>query len=205
MMEPRFTGIAQVPRSHKAEAVAVLSCAFENDPSIRFYLENAPAYAAGVAEFFDFLCEVQFVMGPPPLGCYREDQLVGVALFSEPFPEPWPASIVKLWESFGASAGSEATRRLERYGQLMERLRPDDPHFYLFVVGVDPYFQGQGYGRKLLDEVHRISERHSTSTGVALDTENPRNVPLYEHLGYHVLTKAKLEELDLWLMFRPNG
>ena len=73
------------------------------------------------------------------------------------------------------------------------------------MIGVHPEAQGRGYGRMLLDAVQALSEGHSTSTGVALDTENPENVPIYEHCGYRVIAETNLEGVPIWCMLRPNG
>lgn len=46
---------------------------------------------------------------------------------------------------------------------------------------------------------------HPTSSGVALDTTNPVNVPFYEHHGYRVLKQMRVDDaLDVWCMFRPD-
>jgi ribosomal protein S18 acetylase RimI-like enzyme len=204
-MVQKTAAIIDIPRDREAEAVEVLARAFEHDPSIQYFFPSDPDNPVRVRELFRFLCDVQFELGFSPLGCLHQGQLVGVAFVAEPADEPWAESLVDLWESFTASVGPETTRRLEAYGQLIDRLRPDEPHFYLDAIGVIPEAQGRGHGRQLLDAVHDLSESHPTSTGVALDTENQLNVPLYEHLGYHLITKAKLGELDVWWMFRPNG
>ena len=56
----------------------------------------------------------------------------------------------------------------------------------------------------LLDEVHKLSQTHPICTGVALDTETPANVSLYEHLGYSVVAETDLEGVPIWCMFRPK-
>ncbi|MFQ5795461.1 MAG: hypothetical protein ACE5JP_10490 [Candidatus Bipolaricaulia bacterium] len=72
-------------------------------------------------------------------------------------------------------------------------------------MGVHPETQGKGHRRALLNAIHALSEAHPTSIGVALDTENPVNVPLYKHFGYRIVKKTKLDDVDVWCMFRPNG
>jgi GNAT superfamily N-acetyltransferase len=203
-MVQRSTGITDIPRSREAEAVDILLRAFQHDPAVRFFFQNAPDYSTHVRERFHFLCEVQFELEYPLLGCFYEGQLVGVACFAEPISVSWPASLIELWDSFSASVGRKATERLEKHGQLIDRLRPNHSHYYLGTVGVDPEVQGWGYGRRLPDATQQFSQCHPESTGAALETENPLNVPLYDHLGYRVVTKTKLDELDVWVMFRPN-
>ena len=72
------------------------------------------------------------------------------------------------------------------------------------MIGVDPVHQGKGLGGQLLDTLHAISADHPESSGVWLDTENPRNVPYYQRFGYEVRAHSSLEAVDIWGMFRPN-
>ncbi len=92
-------------------------------------------------------------------------------------------------------------QRMMKYAQVTSEHMPDESHFYLTALGIHPDEQSKGYARALLDAVHERSDAHPTSTGVSLDTGNPVNVPMYEHCGYRLVAKTKLEELGLWCMF----
>jgi GNAT superfamily N-acetyltransferase len=205
-MEQQITSISNILRERESEAVEILSRAFEHDPAMKYiFPPHEPDFAARLHHLCRFVCRVRYELEFPPLGCFHQGQLVGVACVAEPVKKPWPTSLVEKWEACEAFIGPAATQRLEAYSQLTDRLRPTKSHFYLSLIGVDPQAQGRGYGRTLFDAIQSLSEAHRTSTGVALDTENPINVPLYEHFGYHVVTKTKLDGLDVWYMFRPNG
>ncbi|MFC2035076.1 hypothetical protein ACFLUJ_03015 [Chloroflexota bacterium] len=42
-------------------------------------------------------------------------------------------------------------------------------------------------------------------TTICLETTNSVNVPLYDHFGYHLLSKDKLDRIvDIWFMFRGS-
>ena len=60
-----------------------------------------------------------------------------------------------------------------------------EPHWYTMVVGVDPAFQGQGYGRKLLQPV--LDKAKAGSVPVYLETAQPANVAFYKKLGFNVV------------------
>ena len=64
--------------------------------------------------------------------------------------------------------------------------------------------QSQGIGKALLEAVHKMSESSPQSGGVALDTENERNLGFYESLGYSVSTTTNLDRLKVWSMFRAE-
>src|SRR5687768_2688290 len=60
-----------------------------------------------------------------------------------------------------------------------------EPHWYTMVLGVDPAFQGQGYGRLLLETV--MDRARADGTPVYLETAQPKNVSFYEKMGFRVL------------------
>lgn len=74
-----------------------------------------------------------------------------------------------------------------RYEMLWDwvwRYAPEEPHWFLDHVGVDPDHQGRGIGGALI----RLGLDWSRRDGVPvfLETATPNNVPLYEHLGFRV-------------------
>lgn len=67
----------------------------------------------------------------------------------------------------------------------MERYHPDEPHWYLPLIGIDPSRQGRGYGTALLKHGLAICDREGALA--YLDSTNPRNNPLYERHGFELL------------------
>jgi ribosomal protein S18 acetylase RimI-like enzyme len=101
--------------------------------------------------------------------------------------------------------GPGALARGARFARVAARCHPATPHYYVVSIGVDPASQGHGHGGVLLRAVHERSEVDPRSAGVALDTQNPRNVALYERFGYRVTREDDVGPLHSWCMFRPNA
>jgi len=78
-------------------------------------------------------------------------------------------------------------------------------YIYLMVIGVAPEFQGQGYGKTLLNELIRESE--ASRLPVYLETSTEKNVSMYERFGFKVLDKFLHPIIDLpqWKMLREPG
>jgi GNAT superfamily N-acetyltransferase len=97
-------------------------------------------------------------------------------------------------------------RRLRRGLRLMHRLQaehPEEPHYYLNLVGVEPSLQGGGIGSSLIRA--GLDRADAAGLGAYLETAQPRNVPLYERHGFRT---SKLVEFgqsspQCWLMWRP--
>lgn len=109
------------------------------------------------------------------------------------------------WSSF--KMGGEYAQRMgavfKPIDQEREKLMGDQPYLFLFMIGVASDYQGQGFGRVLLDEVIRIAEQDRLP--VYLETETENNVQLYQHFGFEVLDKVDLPiiHLPMWEMLRP--
>lgn len=95
-------------------------------------------------------------------------------------------------------------RFLNRYMVYTSSVRPKSPHHYLVFIGVDPKMQGQGFGRKALEYVHKLVDGDPGSAGIGLDTENERNVRLYEKFGYELVARKTIQGVTIYSMFRSK-
>lgn len=197
--------VVDIPRGRMGEAVDVLAFAFENDPALRYaFSGQKSAYRDLLQELFRYSCEVRYQLDWPLKGCIRKGKLVGVEGITMPEHKEWPQRLTDIYASFKWYVGPAATERFERFSELAEAHKPQEPHFHLGVIGVHPSAQGKGCARALLDDLHATSENHPTSTGVYLDTHNPLNVPKYEHFGYSTIATEQIGDITAWYMFRPN-
>ncbi len=73
------------------------------------------------------------------------------------------------------------------------------------MLGVRRSHAGLGLARRLLDALHERSYRDRESCGVTLNTEDPSNVPLYQHFGYRVIGQGRVsDELHMWAFYRGD-
>lgn len=124
-----------------------------------------------------------------------------------------------MWFPPGAPLGTEASALpgyLRAYGRrflvaarfqiVAVRDHPrEEPHWYLGGIGVDPVRQGQGVGAALLRS--RLQRCDEEGLPAYLESSNAKNVPLYQHFGFHVTGALGLPEgapvVDT--MWRPGG
>ncbi len=179
--------------------------AFSDDPLMHYlFADQGEHYLDRLRDFMRFSCEVQFQLQWPLLGVVPRTRLAGAVLVSTPDQAAWPEALTAMYTDLTNALGKEATARLERYATLTDAHLPRAPLLHIGLIGVRPQVQGRGYARLLLDAVHRLAARHSTATGVGLDTENAANVAFYERMGYRVVAEMQLDDLTVWSMFRPN-
>lgn len=83
-----------------------------------------------------------------------------------------------------------------RIGSALNRERAikvqqlQQPHLYVWFIGVNPTTQGKGIGSELLNEI--IAYAHAKSLPVCLETSTTTNLPWYQKRGFEVY-----DELDL--------
>lgn len=199
--------VKRLDRQRFDDVVHVLCAAFRDYPVMRYVVGDASDYDRGVRTLITFFLESRLTRGMPVLGARDDDgRLAGVALLVQPDPPPWPPELTACYEGLADGLGADAVARLESYADAGKALRPDRTFYFLGMLAVRPDAQGRGHGRRLLDAVAALSVRDPRSEGVCLDTEDPKNVDLYRHVGYEVVGEADVEggKLHTWCMFRPD-
>ena len=85
---------------------------------------------------------------------------------------------------------------------LHRQLMPK-PHWYLWALGVDPAYQGQGIGRSLLEPT--LAQAREAGSACYLETQTESNVGFYRKQGFELLHEAEFPEasLQLWFMHKP--
>ena len=134
-----------------------------------------------------------------------EDKVVAVATVNRPGERRSSSGLDELREQAWRELGDAARSRYEAYGEATRKFVIEQPHYHLAMLGVRRSYTGQGFARRLLDVLHERSYDDRESRGVTLNTEDPRNVPLYQHFGYRVIGQARVsDELQTWAFYRDD-
>lgn len=192
----------RLPPERLDEAAAVLGRAVVDDPLFLALLPDAEQRTSGVPLLMAMFLRLGLAHGevwvsPPPI--------TGVACW---LPPAHPAITEEDrnaagWQEVGDALGHEAVNRFRAFfgdrDDAVGSLAPQ-PHWHLTWLGIEPGHQGQGIGSAL---VRQMTTRADVE-GMAcwLFTFAPRNVPLYEHLGFRVTLDTRLPSsgLRLWVM-----
>lgn len=128
---------------------------------------------------------------------------VGVSLSYGPGDRP--RGLAQAPTVLGAlSTGPACVRRLLRLEDFLRTHHLRAPHHFLAILGVEPAAQGRGYSSRLL---RALGER-ADADGLPcyLETDQEKNVRIYERHGFRVTSEHVLTELGgvrFWLMQRP--
>ncbi|HEU4784866.1 MAG TPA: GNAT family N-acetyltransferase, partial [Ktedonobacterales bacterium] len=93
--------------------------------------------------------------------------------------------------------GTRARQRMvkaQAYLSQAHQRYMSEPHWYLWILGVEPACQGKGIGGALLRA--GLAQADTAQMPCYLETMNGENVPLYEHFGFVVVGEGTIPGSD---------
>jgi ribosomal protein S18 acetylase RimI-like enzyme len=178
---------------------AALARAFQDDPWVGFLFRDDASRPRRLTAGFDLYLRRHWL---PRGACFTTDRAAGAACWMP--PGAWKPSLldrVKMLPGLARATRRDTPRLLRLFG-LLEKHHPDDrPHWYLPIVGVDPAWQGRGFGSALLRPI--LERCDAEGTGAYLEASTPRNRALYERHGFEVTGELRLPDgTPGWPMWR---
>jgi ribosomal protein S18 acetylase RimI-like enzyme len=101
--------------------------------------------------------------------------------------------------------GPDKIGRMNAVDSFMSKLRKQQlpqRHWYLSLLGVAPDEQGKGYASLLMR--HMVEKLEADKMPAYLDTQNARNVSIYERFGFRIIDEVIIPgtEITHWAMIR---
>jgi GNAT superfamily N-acetyltransferase len=179
-----------------------LGRAFHDDPVMTWLLPDAAARARGLPRMFATMTRHHFLGGGGAEVARRGDAIGAAALWDP--PGRWKQSRFEelimtpgyIW-AFGQRAPVG-----QGVAETMKRVHPEEPHWYLGVIGSDPAVRGKGFGQALMvSRLDRVDAEHAPAY---LESTKPDNVPYYQRFGFEVTGEIGLPGggPTLWPMWR---
>jgi ribosomal protein S18 acetylase RimI-like enzyme len=164
--------------SDEAAVIAVVTLAFSADPAARWTYPDPQQYLKHFPSFVRAFGGTALAHG----SAYCVDGYAGAALWLPPDVHLDEDALITLLQR----TASEPMRR-DGFAvfEQMGRYHPREPHWYLPLMGVDPFHQGKGYGSALMQ--HALLPCDCDNVSAYLESSNPKNIPLYERHGFELL------------------
>lgn len=185
---------------------ALLGRAFSDNPAYRAILAHLTdeARATAVAHVKHGFTSAA-VRYQEAHGIWHDGVLAGASLVCAPGQYPHGLFAFAHHAAGCLTTGWRGLRSLLRTDAYISKRHVREPHFYLFVLGVEPHAQGRGLGKALLRALNaRADER---GLPCYLETDRRTSVQLYESVGYVVVTEEDVPGvpgLHMWTMRRPG-
>ena len=204
MAEGNQVRIERLAKEERGVVVDVLCDSFRKYPVMRFVLGPEQGHEDRLRALIGFFTDVRFAMEWPVLAAVEDERIVAVALVNEPHERTFLERFQKGIAQVKQELGEAAYERLERFEKASDFNEPREAHYFVGMLGVLPGDQGRGHARQLLEYVRGLSQSAGCA-GIALSTEDPANVPFYEHMGFEVVGQGQVDDLPTWSMWWPNG
>lgn len=170
--------IRPASRDEMAETLACITAAFLTDPIARFAWPSPHQHLEGMTLAAREFGGASFEHGSADVA----PDFCGAALWLPPGVHPNGEA---LEQSFRDTTVPDHLDDLLGTFAKMDEWHPEEPHWYLPLVGVEPNAQGRGLGGALMR--HATARADADGMPAYLESSNPRNVSLYEHHGFEVM------------------
>ena len=179
----------------------VLARAFYDDPVMMFMLPDEKARTKGLPRLFATLTRHHFISRGASEVASRAGT-IGAATLWDPPGERKSSRLEELmmmptmaW--LLRSRGRE-TRAL---GRVMEEAHPEEPHWYLMVIGSDPSVRGAGFGQALMNS--RLDRCDGEHAPAYLEASREELVPYYSRFGFEQIGEIQIPDgPKMWPMWR---
>lgn len=180
---------------------AALARSFHDDPVATWLLPDDASRVARQARLFAAMTRHQHLAdGGVEVAC--DGPTIGAAALWDP-PNRWQESrraVAMMLPTLIPAMGRRLSA-LKVLGDLMKAEHPEEPHWYLAVIGADTAARGRGLGAALMrSRLQRCDAEHAPAY---LESSKADNVPFYQRFGFEVTGELVVPGgPTLWKMWR---
>jgi GNAT superfamily N-acetyltransferase len=197
--------VIDVRPAQKADVRALsvtLGRAFYEDPVMNWMLPDDRRRAKGLPRMFAILTQRQYLPRGGVEVASNGPDVVAATLWDPPAP-PKPSRLDELilMPAFLWVFRSRA-RAAQEVAELMKKVHPEEPHWYLMAIGSDPTVRSGGFGHALMRS--RLDRCDAEGAPAYLENSNPKNESYYMRFGFEVIGEIKLPDAgpSMWPMWR---
>ena len=192
-------------RGDVTELSHALGRAFYDDPVSVWMMPDDKVRTAHLRKFFAAATRHHHLAGGG-VEVASNESAIGAAALWDP-PGRWKQSgreQLMMLPSFFLGFGPRLTtaRKLAGLLEQMKQQHPEEPHWYLAVIGSDTSVRGKGYGQALMgSRLDRVDAEHAPAY---LESSKAENVPYYQRFGFEVTGEIVVPDggPTLWPMWR---
>ena len=176
--------IINVDGSKVDEVKSALTLGFTADPLIRWIFPDPKKYLRSFDVWMDEFSKPSFGAD----GVFADENFYGASLWH-------PPGIHLEAEILAPTFGDIPEARVENVLKFFDELgkyHPEEDHWYLAFIALDPSKQGQGLGSFILKEALKIVDEQGKIA--YLESSNPMNMSLYERHGFETMGRVEFDD-----------
>jgi ribosomal protein S18 acetylase RimI-like enzyme len=177
------TEIRSATPDEMPKAIATIVAAFITDPVARFAFASSHDHLEGMGTATRLFAGGAFEHGTADVST----DFCGAALWLPPGVHPDGDALEKVFRQLSAPERlDDVLGTFEKMGES----HPDEDHWYLPLIGVDPNAQGRGLGAELMR--HAVARCDRDGALAYLESSNPRNISLYRRFGFDIVGEIRV-------------
>lgn len=165
--------------------LALITLAFAADPPNRWLFPESEQYLQHFPVFVQALGGAAL----PRRTTLVTHDFSGAALWLTPGAGRDEEALGKLFEE---NVAPSKRSTIAAVVEEMARYHPEEPHWYLPFIGVDPARQGNGLGSMLLEA--SLAKCDEVQLPAYLESTNPRNQCLYETYAFEAIAEIRVND-----------
>ncbi len=170
--------VSALSQPEESKAVSTILLAFAADPGARWFSQSADSFVHNMSAYARTTIRLAMSHG----SAFCTENCRGVIACLPPGVAPNEGELEEMLKpDFLPSDAND----MEVLSIESSQYRPQAPHWYLPLIGVDPAHQGHGLGEALM--VHACKQFDLHEKPAYLESSNPVNVSLYLRHGFEVL------------------
>ncbi len=179
----------------------VLARAFYDDPVMMYMLPDDGARAKALPPMFGALTRHHFLSRGGSEVASRGGEIGAATLWDPPGQRQssrWESLRMTPTLAWYFRSRAKQTRIL---GEVMEEAHPEEPHWYLMVIGSDPAVRGTGLGQALMNSgLDRCDGERAPSY---LEASKEDLIPYYSRFGFEQIGEIQIPDgPKMWPMWR---
>ena len=196
--------LLRLSNRHINEASKVFTEAFTDYPLFKHLIEEPTARPRVYPLIFKLMVKHTVKFG---WAYGTSENMEGIALWL-----PSERSDISLWSNLTnggiellIKAGLRIAYRSMIFTEFASKLHHkviNEPHIYLFQIGVKKQYRGKGNASKLMKPI--LAYADSEEKSIFLETHDETNLPVYQHYHFETIRHEKIPDSDVnhWTMIR---
>jgi hypothetical protein len=167
--------------------IETLIASFYHDPLAEFFWPNDEFRATQLSSGLEFLLKLSSAILSSETANGKCPGVIGATRpggYPPPSFHSMVASIRLILKLLTLTPLSQMTK-MSRVFHRFDKIHPQQPHWYISVLGVHPDYQGKGMGGELLRPILKKADKESVI--VYLECSNPNSLDFYRKYGFEVM------------------
>lgn len=167
--------------------VDILTRSFEANQSVNYIVKQDKKRIKRIEALMDYSFEICYLFGDVFLS---EDKKACALILYPDKKKTLLKSILLDARLIFTCVGLSNIKKTMHREAMIKKLQPKEPMYYLWFIGVDPEYQNEGIGSKLLQEI--IDDSSKKQRAIFLETSTLKNIPWYKKFDFHIYHELEL-------------